>query len=1097
MMTSSEESKELDSLYTILKGILQNDNLLRKTAETQLKAWLNTPVKLLDSLAKLVQLSHEDYIKKLASVLFNHFLELEPVVQCWKNALPAQQHAVKADILQSLRTAQDIKVARQVCQAIAGLASTIFDAGQDWPELEGLIVEYMGQTDGTKETALLILRTLFSHCPERYVNNMPQICGIFDSALMSQTQPVLVAAVEAICTFLAEVESTATKQLHKYAGEILRVASTVSEEGLLQRVLEVVSEVAETEPTFFRKFFDPLCEVMLKISAQKHYANEKLRQMPLETLITVMERIPGLVKKHKEQLWKMCEAVFDMMVSIDEEVDEGWLRPKEGYNTEEESNPDDNVNFGMISYDRLLEALDEEMFPIMEKVLEVALSSEDWRYRHAGLMAIAQIGEYAGQPEKVKNVVPILLAHLVHIHPKVRFAALYAVGLMAEDMSPDFQEVFDKVLLPPLVQAIDDPVPRVQAHVCAALTNFLEHVRQEVACQVAPVLLPKLVKLIREGISIIKESAMTCIASIAESCGDKFLPYYRELVTFIVACIQQSSTKEYSRFKGQAIECLSIIGASIGKLHFLEFAPSVVQLLKGLQEAEFNKEDPQKFYLLGAWQRICLILGKDLAPYLSEVVPKLLVIAGSGAAAEDEKKKQSFEDVLHGLNKDKKDKYEITTTEIEEKEVALQMLTVFCAQLEETFQPYVETATLIVRPILTFEVNSEIRRSAATLIPTMLNCVAKANPGRENVVAAGKHYLADLLMAHDQELKAEIKSAQVLAMKRVLDLLGDFMKEEEVDGMFKKIFSFASESNERRTALLATKESLEEEPGEEMDENLCDQDYEDNAESEEQYQKSLTYLLGAVINGHKEKSLKHVPAVIERMIKPNLTGSVNQQKAALFVADDLLEFMGAAKLGATLWKQLAETVLQYVGRPEHELRQAACYGVGNLAKCGGVLFPEIAVYCLTVLAAAVEIKEDKKKQTLWVGAKESAIVAIGKILKYQTGAVPFAEIWGRWLAYLPVKEDENEAKEVHGFVAEHTLSSPDSAIGPSGANLFHLIRIFVTVYPTDLVTVEAKTKIAAAIKQLGANPAVAPMLEDIFAKQLRPREKEMLQAIIK
>ena len=105
--------------------------------------------------------------------------------------------------------------------------------------------------------------------------------------------------------------------------------------------------------------------------------------------------------------------LFDIMVSIDTEIDETWLRPKEGYNVDEDLNPDDSVNFGIMAYDRLLSSVDDdEIFPVIEKVMQVAMSSEDWRFRNAGLMSIGQIGEYSDSTDKVKNVVPILISHL-------------------------------------------------------------------------------------------------------------------------------------------------------------------------------------------------------------------------------------------------------------------------------------------------------------------------------------------------------------------------------------------------------------------------------------------------------------------------------------------------------------------------------------------------------------------------------------------------------------------------------------------------------------------------------------------------------------
>jgi hypothetical protein len=41
-------------------------------------------------------------------------------------------------------------------------------------------------------------------------------------------------------------------------------------------------------------------------------------------------------------------------------------------------------------------------------------------------------------------------------------------------MTEDFQERYGAEVLPALVATIEDPVPRVSAHCCSAITNFMD-----------------------------------------------------------------------------------------------------------------------------------------------------------------------------------------------------------------------------------------------------------------------------------------------------------------------------------------------------------------------------------------------------------------------------------------------------------------------------------------------------------------------------------------------------------------------------------------------------------------------------------------------
>lgn len=119
-------------------------------------------------------------------------------------------------------------------------------------------------------------------------------------------------------------------------------------------------------------------------------------------------------------------------------------------------------------------------------------------------------------------MIPVVVRHLQHENPKVRFAALHCIGQIADDIKEEFVENFHTQVLPALLTSLGDRVPRVQAHCCAALTNILENTEDEIAVLYSEQLLAKLKEVVLTGISIIKENGVTTIASIAEALKTKF-----------------------------------------------------------------------------------------------------------------------------------------------------------------------------------------------------------------------------------------------------------------------------------------------------------------------------------------------------------------------------------------------------------------------------------------------------------------------------------------------------------------------------------------------------------------------------------------------
>jgi hypothetical protein len=105
------------------------------------------------------------------------------------------------------------------------------------------------------------------------------------------------------------------------------------------------------------------------------------------------------------------ETIFKIMIDIPEEIDEEWMSPSEGFAVEED---DDNIKFGQDCVDRLVDCLGEElMLPLMGQLVTNTISNDvDWRYKHAGIMAFSQIGEYIDDASKISAMVPVLIEHL-------------------------------------------------------------------------------------------------------------------------------------------------------------------------------------------------------------------------------------------------------------------------------------------------------------------------------------------------------------------------------------------------------------------------------------------------------------------------------------------------------------------------------------------------------------------------------------------------------------------------------------------------------------------------------------------------------------
>lgn len=231
--------------------------------------------------------------------------------------------------------------------------------------------------------------------------------------------------------YLSVAERKDTKEFIKLLplmSQVVTSALAAEDETVLEDAMVEFNELAEIEPNFFRNDFKALYEQFKPVIAYKDFANNSIRHQPMEFVVTMIERKPSLAKKDEALIKDVLEQIFQLMIDIDDEVEQDWMSPKEGFAGEEEE--EDNVKFGQQAVDRLVAGVgDEFMLPLIGTLVQNTISNEaDWRYKNAGIMAFSQVGEYVDDVEKIRPMMPIILQHTQHANPKIRFAALHCIG---------------------------------------------------------------------------------------------------------------------------------------------------------------------------------------------------------------------------------------------------------------------------------------------------------------------------------------------------------------------------------------------------------------------------------------------------------------------------------------------------------------------------------------------------------------------------------------------------------------------------------------------------------------------------------------------
>jgi hypothetical protein len=113
---------------------------------------------------------------------------------------------------------------------------------------------------------------------------------------------------------------------------VIRAAATEDDEVVLQDALIEFNEIAEIEPKFFQSKFKEIFQNTMDVVGKADFTNPLIRQQPIEFYVTVIERVPSIVKKDEELLKQLIELIFKLMIDIDESIEAEWMKPKEGFN---------------------------------------------------------------------------------------------------------------------------------------------------------------------------------------------------------------------------------------------------------------------------------------------------------------------------------------------------------------------------------------------------------------------------------------------------------------------------------------------------------------------------------------------------------------------------------------------------------------------------------------------------------------------------------------------------------------------------------------------------------------------------------------------
>jgi len=188
----------------------------------------------------------------------------------------------------------------------------------------------------------------------------------------------------------------------------------------------------------------------------------------------------------------------------------------------------------------------------------------------------------------------------------------------------------------------------------------------------------------------------------------------------------------------------------------------------------------------------------------------------------------------------------------------------------------------------------------------------------------------------------------------------------------------------------------------------------------------------------------------------------HERQVALCVFDDMVEYTPAESI--SFFDIYFPAMLNYVGDAHSGVRQAAAYGIGVCAQYTGPRFVANINSSLEALFRVVSLPDSNTEDN--IHAKENAVSAIGKIIRYNLDKMDVQKILPMWVSLLPVIEDKIESQIVYDNLCYFLETPPFSQLlfGSNPELSKKILSIFSEILGTDLITDTHKGKILSLLK---------------------------------
>ena len=641
---------------------------------------------------------------------------------------------------------------------------------------------------------------------EGAINNFKEI---FTKGLDDTDIDVKVCTLGSATQFLANILNEGTLLKFSCLGDkmLLALVATLkyenenknSNDSKGKTALETMNEIVDQHPKFWKGKTEDIINIVNEISKGKIFPNQ-IRECALELVYSLCKNSPSIIKKSTNFKKLFLPLLFSLLLEVDNEND---INTWEKHVDEDENDADEMFYAVRDGFERLALDLGDDYFTsATADYLKKFLSSQNWIEQHAAFNVLAYMCEGCKKSftKNLKEVLQFISTGLTNSHPRVRFAALFAFGLLLKTTAPKPQKEFTNNILPALAQLMGDKEKslRVKTQSCNSLVEFLRGLlNEEISADEAQKIISNytndLVKLTSQlfeyslsvSYSPLQEASLSAISILSNLLEKNFAPYYNQLMPGLKKLFYNlnAQTEEQKKLKSNTIETMGFLCSSIA-----EDSAKYENDLQEISNAFLNymptlkEEDPQLSTIIHSFTHLSLAMKEKFLPYLEKLLPMLqnYVKADIGLKIEDaalteyipeDKDEKVVGSVEFNLGSNTT-KLSLHTFALQNKILGFTVLNEIALNMGHSFYKYIEILLNLSKDLLEFPFNRKIRKIAVKNLEAALNACANDADKKKVLDFMGEPVLKSLNHAIEKKFIKDIKGT-LKALTLAFNLIND------------------------------------------------------------------------------------------------------------------------------------------------------------------------------------------------------------------------------------------------------------------------------------------------------------------------------------